>query len=66
MDFYNVNIRKYQGGYNMKKELKPMVLKKVGEIANNSLKLSANSTCTFVTHQSKLPKNIDKFKKIKE
>jgi len=47
----------------MKNKLKPIVLEKVGSLATNTLKMSANTTCMFMTHQAKMPEGIEKFKK---
>ncbi len=47
----------------MKKIFKTMLIDKMGNLAVSSLKLSANSTCAYVTHQAKIPKGIEKFKK---
>jgi len=47
----------------MKNKLKPIILEKVGSLATNTLKVSANTTCTVISHQAKVPKGIEKFKK---
>ncbi|WP_081800271.1 AgrD family cyclic lactone autoinducer peptide [Metaclostridioides mangenotii] len=47
----------------MKKNFKSLALGKVGRLAVNTLKLSANSTSSFLSHQPKMPKNVQKFKK---
>ncbi|GAA0220399.1 AgrD family cyclic lactone autoinducer peptide [Metaclostridioides mangenotii] len=50
----------------MKKNLSSVVLEKVGAIAINTLKLSANSTSSTISHQPKMPKSINQFKKKSE
>ncbi len=47
----------------MKKKFKSLALGKVGSLAVSTLKLSANSTSSFLSHQPKMPKNVQKFKK---
>jgi cyclic lactone autoinducer peptide len=47
----------------MSEKLKSSMLEKVGSLAVNTLKLSANTTSSFIAHQPKLPKNFQQFKK---
>ena len=47
----------------MKKDITSTVLEKVGSLAVSTIKLSANSTCTFLNHQAKMPQDIKNFKK---
>jgi len=47
----------------MEKNFKPILLEKVCNLAINTLKVSANTTCMFMTHQAKMPEGIKKFKK---
>lgn len=65
MYFYNVIIRynKERGKKIMKKSKSSALLEKVGSLAISTMKLSANSTSGFISHQPKLPKDVQKFKK---
>lgn len=47
----------------MKKNLNSRLLEKVGSLAISTLKLSANSTSSFLSHQPKMPEDMQKFKK---
>ncbi|GAA0242355.1 AgrD family cyclic lactone autoinducer peptide [Metaclostridioides mangenotii] len=47
----------------MKKSKSSALLEKVGSLAISTMKLSANSTSGFISHQPKLPKDVQKFKK---
>lgn len=47
----------------MEKNLKPILIEKVCNLAINTLKVSANTTCSIISHQAKVPKGIEKFKK---
>jgi cyclic lactone autoinducer peptide len=54
---------KKKGGNIMSEKLKSSMLEKVGSLAVNTLKLSANTTSSFIAHQPKLPKDFQQFKK---
>ncbi|GAA0237235.1 cyclic lactone autoinducer peptide [Metaclostridioides mangenotii] len=47
----------------MKRSKSSVVLQKVGSLALSTVKLSANSTSGFLSHQPKMPKDTQKFKK---
>ncbi|WP_081800441.1 cyclic lactone autoinducer peptide [Metaclostridioides mangenotii] len=47
----------------MKKDVMSTLLEGVGSLAMSTLKLSANSTSAVLSHQPKLPKNLNQFKK---
>lgn len=39
-----------------------LILEKIGSLGSGVLFLSANTTCAWISHQPKVPKDIKKFK----
>ncbi|MEG2788775.1 MAG: cyclic lactone autoinducer peptide [Romboutsia sp.] len=45
------------------KKVMSIVLKQVGNVADKTLSLSANTTSTWIAHQPKVPKSLKNLKK---
>lgn len=45
------------------KKVMSIVLKQVGNVADKTLSLSANTTSTWIAYQPKVPESVKKFKK---
>lgn len=65
MCFYNVSVSNYKGKEDFKfmKKVMSIVLKQVGNVADKTLSLSANTTSTWIAYQPKVPESVKKFKK---
>jgi cyclic lactone autoinducer peptide len=65
MCFYNASISNYKRkeGFKFMKKVMSIVLKQVGNVADKTLSLSANTTSTWIAHQPQMPDSIKKFKK---
>ncbi|CEP41203.1 cyclic lactone autoinducer peptide (plasmid) [Paraclostridium sordellii] len=47
------------------KKVMSIVLKQVGNVADKTLSLSANTTSTWIAHQAKVPESLKNLKKYK-
>lgn len=67
MCFYNVGVSNYKRKEDFKfmKKVMSIVLKQVGNLADKTLSLSANTTSTWIAHQPKVPKELKNLKKYK-
>lgn len=65
MCFYNASISNYKRkeGFKFMKKVMSIVLKQVGNVADKTLSLSANTTSTWIAHQPKVPKSLKNLKK---